>query len=125
MFKPTNFDKKLYDAEIAKFSQNEKIALRLFDSIKTSAPEKSIQYIDSFGVPIWEQNLLILKQIDTIQHLPFKNQDKNEVLRNYCNLRIESYKLIRQGLLEKTNKYDTLVKILDQKIEDEIFKMEE
>jgi rhomboid protease GluP len=40
------------------------------------------------------------------------------ILKNYCQLRSESYELIRKSLVENTNQYDSLIIEKNQKIEE-------
>ena len=112
-----------YDNAIERFTRNEEKALILFSLLETESPEKSISFIDSTGIPIWEENLGILDDLDKIKGLykPLKKQ--NQVLRNYSNLRIESFKLIRRALQENTNVYDQQIESINHKIDLEISKL--
>lgn len=112
-----------YDNGIAQFNKNEEKALILFTMLENDGSERSISFIDSVGIPTWEENIRILEKLDEIKGLykPLKEQD--QVLRNYCNLRIESYKLIRRALEENTNAYDQQIENINKKIDLEVSKL--
>jgi hypothetical protein len=122
IFPNGKFDEQ-YDNSIAQFNKNEEKALILFSLLENESPEKSINFIDSTGIPTWEENIRILDELDKIKGLykPLKKQD--QILRNYCNLRIESFKLIRKAIQEGTNAYDHQIESIHQKIDLEISKL--
>lgn len=68
------------------------------------------------GIPAWQKNLQILDELDSIEGLYKEFKDQNQVLREYCKLRIESYQLIRKAITEDTNSYDLQIEEINKKI---------
>lgn len=113
-----------YDNGIAQFNKNEEKALTLFTLLENEGPEKLTEFIDRSGIPAWEQNIQILNDLDKIEGLYPKLKKQDQILRNYCNLRIESFKLIRKAITENTNAYDSQIEILNKEIDLEVSKLE-
>ena len=116
------FDKK-YDNAIAIVKENEEEALTLFNKIDKESPNRVIEFIDSTGIPKWEENIRILNELDKIKGLYKQLLKQDELLRNYCNLRIESYRLIKKALMENSKIYDQQIENINYKIELEISKL--
>ncbi len=112
-----------YDNGIAEFNKNEQKALALFTMLESDSSSKSIEFIDNIGIPTWKENLLILDDLDKIDGLYPQLKKQNEILRTYCNLRIEAFKLIRKALEENTNAYDRQIETINKKIDLEVSKL--
>lgn len=116
----TDFDAQKYDDGIALITKNEEQALRLFTIIENSSQQQSINFIDNFGIPAWQSNLKILEGLDKMEGLYDELSKQNQILKNYCKLRIESYQLIRKALIENTSYYDAAIQSLNEKIDREV-----
>lgn len=120
---PQDFDVNKYDGQIAVFNQNEENALELFSIIDTNSSSKAMSYIDNPAIPLWEKNIEILKDLDK---LPGLTQDfilQNQILKEYCELRIQSYKLIKVALKENSTRYDNQIESLNLQIEKVLSKL--
>lgn len=106
---PDDFDTQTYDAGMERFQQNENEALSLFSNLETWSVPRSLRFIDETGIPAWQDNIQILNQLDTITGLYPEFKHQNKVLREYCELRIESYKLLKKALSENTTEYDRAI----------------
>ena len=120
---PDDFDAKTFNNGIAEFKRNEEKALQLFSIIEYSSSDKVINHIDIVGIPAWEQNLKLLNELDNIEGLYDQFKKQNEILRQYSNLRIETFELIKKTVLENTDKYDERIGELNQQIEEILKKM--
>jgi hypothetical protein len=118
-----NFDTKKYDAELVIFNNNEEKALKLFNIIETSSKQELIEFIDKQGIPIWESNLKILSKLDNLNGIYDQLIEQDQILRNYCNLRIEQFQLIRKALISNTNVDEREMQKIVAKIDDEISKI--
>ena len=121
--KPADFDTVKYDNGIAVFNKNETAALELFAIIDKKSKRQVAEFIDNVGIPNWKNNLQILTDLDKIKGLNALLIKQNQNLKNYCNLRIESYQLIKKSLLEDTDKYNVDIQNINSKIELEINKI--
>jgi hypothetical protein len=119
----TGFDAQKYDDGIALITKNEEQALRLFTIIENSSQQQSINFIDNFGIPAWQSNLKILEGLDKMEGLYDELSKQNQILKNYCKLRIESYQLIRKALIENTSYYDAAIQSINEKIDREVEKL--
>lgn len=99
-FPEPNFDTEFYDQKVVEFTRNEENALRLFSILENGEEEKALNFIDNSGIVLWEKNLSILEEMDNISGLDQEYKEQNEILREYCYLRIESYQLIKKSIIE-------------------------
>ncbi len=117
IFGPQDFDVNRYDGQIAVYNKNEEKALQLFKIIETKTSKKAIEYIDYPAIPLWQKNIDIIKDLD---HLPGLTQDfikQNQILKEYCELRIQSYNLIKLALKENSTSYDNQIESLNLQID--------
>lgn len=118
-----NFDAEKYDTEFAIFAKNESKAIELFDKIQSSSRQELINFIDVHGIPKWESNLKILSDLDHLDGIYPELIIQDRILRNYCNLRIEQFQMIRKSLISNT-KVDALeMQNIVTKINDELEKL--
>lgn len=112
-----------YDNNLEVMNKNEEKALVLYDLLEKESAEKSIEFIDSVGIKLWKENIVILNELDNIKGIYKPLLKQNEILRNYFILRIESYNLIRKALIENTNAYDLQIENINKKIDLELSKL--
>jgi hypothetical protein len=122
--KPDDFDSKKYDSKFAIFSQNEGKALELFDKLQSKSRSELIDFIDKNGIAKWDANLKILSELDKLDGIyePLIKQD--QILRNYCNLRIEQFQMIRKAIISNTEVDEIEMQKIVKKIDNEIAKLE-
>lgn len=118
-----NFDAKKYDSQLAIFSENESIALELFNKIEHSQKQELLTFIDSIGLPLWEINIKILDELDKMEGIYEELIIQNGILRNYCNLRIEQYKIIRNAVFYDATIDEIEMQKIAEKIDYEISKL--
>jgi hypothetical protein len=115
--KESSFDTKTYDKGLAEFQKNETAALKLFELPETTAKGELVAFIKTKGIPNWILNMKILTDLDKIDGITDAFKKQNQLLRDYCQLRIKSYQLIEKGLREETNAYDQEIAELNKEIE--------
>jgi hypothetical protein len=123
LFPNKKFDSKKYDDGISRINKNEENALDLYSLFDTENPERLIKFIDNIGIPAWEDNIKILNGLDSIPGLYKILLKQNQILKNYCRLRIDSYNLMRKALTEQTKKYDSEIESINKRIESEVGKL--
>jgi 4-amino-4-deoxy-L-arabinose transferase-like glycosyltransferase len=115
-FFTADFDSTKYNKGLAEVQQFEAEALQLFSMNGT--PEEAVNFIDTRGIPNWEKCIATLNEMNSIEGLTNEFKEQNQILLEYCQLRIEAYQLIKKANLEATNKYDSEIELLDKKIND-------
>ncbi len=126
IFKNTSNDIGKYDAKMKIFGANEKLALEVFNLPPDTPTDKMIHLLRDSGIYKWNENLKLLDECR-----PLKLSDglvkRNELLRRYCLLRINSYELMcryiadntesqRNNLAEYNAKIKEVIDSLDGKI---------
>jgi rhomboid protease GluP len=87
-----------------KFHETEQKAMSLYNLPPDTSKEKVIQVINEEGLPNWEKCFNILDETGNLKKLPRDLNDHIELLRKYCQYRIESYKLIALSLENRLQK---------------------
>jgi len=115
VYKKIPNDLAMYDTEMKPFIINESLAMEVYNLPGGTAKQELLYGLKDRGIYYWKENLAILDNVDKLS-LPEVLYEKDELLRQYCNLRIKSYELLYQGLEENTDKYDTLVEDYNKQI---------
>ena len=119
-----SFDLVKYNQGIAEFTENENIALRVYDQLNNDEFEQLPDLINESGIPNWMRNIEIISDLNGMDNLPDELKTQNRILMDYCQLRIKAYVLIRKALVERTSRYDAKLEIVHQEIEDKMEEME-
>ncbi len=105
-----------YDADMQVFVKLEQKALGLYRLPQTSTDEQILFEIKNNGLKSWEESLKLIEEVDTYD-LPDVLHLRNARLKEYCQLRIKSYKTIQKAITEGTNKYDNEINGFNIEIE--------
>lgn len=122
-FGPEDFDTERYDQGIAEFQQNENKAMTLFDKLGLVEANEAVAFIKEAGIPNWEKNLRLLNEMDQIEGLYPEYMVQNQKLREYCELRIQSFRLISKAIEEETDSYDVQIDDINQRIDEILERM--
>lgn len=104
-----------YDKDMQVFVNLEQKALGLFRLPPTSTDKQILFEIENNGIKNWEKSLKLIEKVDTY-NLPDALHSRNARLKEYCQLRIKSYKTIQKAIVERTNKYDNEIRSLNIEI---------
>lgn len=118
-----DFNYAKYDDGIAEFAENEGLALELFTLIETADDHQITDFISNTGIPAWQRNLQILDEMDQLEGIYEELRKQNEILREYCLLRIESYQLIGKAIAEDSLVYDQQIENIHKRIDDVLEKL--
>ena len=116
---------EIYDNKIAQFSKNESESLTFYDNIDFKSNATLLSELNENVIPKWEQNVTLIKELDTVKGLPTDLLEQNKTLLKYSELRLETFLLIKQAISEDTDKYDSQINILSIKIDNELKKLNE
>jgi len=105
LYQQPSFDAELYDKRAAQLSQNEAQALQLFQIDPAVGTDKFVEFVRNQGIPNWEKNLELLMELDVTPGLPDALKTRHELLNQYYQLRIQSYRMIEKAATEQTNSY--------------------
>jgi rhomboid protease GluP len=119
-----SFDVTKYNKGIAEFTENENIALRIYDQLNNDDIERLPDIIQDNGIPSWLRNIEIISDLNAMDHLPEDLKIQNRILTDYCQLRIKALVLIRKAIIEKSSGYDTQLKLVHMEIEKKMEEME-
>ena len=114
---------EVYDTEIAKFSKNEAESLTFYDNIDFKNSTSLINELDNKVIPKWENNIKIIKKLNSIEGLPSDLINQNITLLEYSELRLEAFLLIKKAISEDTDKYDNQLTLLNLRIDNVLKKL--
>ena len=105
-FTAEDWDVETYNSEISRFENNDLEAMKLFDMLDSASKDEIAYFIEQTGIPKWKENIEIIDKISGIENISAKYQKQNQLLLEYCKLRIEAYELISKAILNETSEYD-------------------
>src|SRR6185312_2591090 len=105
VYHKTPNDTAIYDTKIKSFISNEAKALEVYSMLKTAPKDSLLATIKDKGIYYWNENIRLIDELDKL-NLPDVIYDRDKKLRNYCLLRIKSYRLLYKTVDEgDENKY--------------------
>ncbi|GAB4181100.1 MAG: hypothetical protein Kow00108_17700 [Calditrichia bacterium] len=119
----TNWDQDKYDSGLTKFINNEEIAMQVFEMLDKYPKQEIVSFIETKGIPKWEENIKILDELKKIENLPVEYQEQINLLSEYCELRIQSFKLMSKAISEESSSYDSKIIRLHARINEIINKL--
>lgn len=114
-FSQPDFDTKTYDKEMAKFIENEKVSIEVFDVISSAEPEYLITEFQK-SILLWKENKEIVRKLNAIEGLPAEFSERHKKLLKYCDLRIQYHETIIKAITANTDEYDSEIKRLGAEI---------
>lgn len=111
---------ELYDSKMEQFSKNEEESLIYYDYTDYKSNEELVQYINDSALPLWEENINIIKDLNTEEDLPVDLIEQNDKLLKYAELRFEVFKLLKKTLSEDVDIYDEQIYELYDQIDDQL-----
>lgn len=100
-----SYDDKLYEKyeeDMNLFDQNETETFKFFDEKEGKSKNTLILEIDSLIIPKWEENKRIIERINAYANFDQNIIDYNAHLTEYCDLRIESFEVIKREIQDET-----------------------
>ena len=109
-------DMAAYEKQMQRFISLEDMALEVFAMPEGTPDEELLSQIENRGIYYWNENIKLLAETDKME-LPAQIRDRNARLKEYCQLRIRSYKIIYKSIAEKTNAYDAEIDSYNKQID--------
>lgn len=105
-----------YEKEMDRFVSMESMALEVYNLPEGTPNETILSEIKERGLYYWNENIKIIDSFKNLD-LPLAIRARNSKLKEYCELRIQSYELIYKAIEEDTDNYDNEINEYNQKIE--------
>jgi len=99
------------------FAKLEEKALGLYRLSSFAPREMQLNAISRDGIPNWKECKTVLCKIDSIKGLPEDLLERNLLVKEYCDLRIVSYKLILNSIKQGNPLYSFLIEGYNRRIE--------
>ena len=109
----------LYDRQMKLFGKGEEKALAYYKLPQNTLPTARIAALEDTGIPTWDSNIKLLKDLDAAG-LPPVLHTKVEDMLDYCKLRKETYELLLKKEVQSTDTYDAKISELDAQIDQKI-----
>src|SRR6056297_2200995 len=106
-----NYDAVQYQQGIEQFTVNETEALEVFGVMETASPDYVIGEFRA-GIELWKENINIVKELNNIDGLPQELHSQNELLLQYCDLRIRHNEVVIKTIAEDTDAYTAKIEQL-------------
>ncbi|GAB3941999.1 hypothetical protein GCM10028805_06050 [Spirosoma harenae] len=105
-----------YDRIMGKFGRLEQQAMNVFQLPPNTSAAGVAKAINDRGIPAWKQTIELLNEADKL-NLPDEYQKRNKLLRQYSQLRLNSFKLLERSLTDTTHVYDQQITNYDRQIQ--------
>ncbi len=106
----------LYDKQMERFSNHEEIALGVYSLPEGTPDEVLLTQLQDKGINYWNMNIQLIDSLNKID-LPEPLIARNHKLKEYCQLRIQSYQYLHKGIKEHTDQYLEQVNAINLKLE--------
>lgn len=116
LFRRIPNDLLVYEEKMHEFASMEAMALEVYELPESAPKEKIIYGLNERGIYYWNENIKLLDGLKKLD-LPPVFVSRNNLLREYCDLRKKSYDLIYKGVVEQTDQYDQQILDFNQQIE--------
>lgn len=100
-----------YDAEMKAFYENEENALKFYDNIENKSDASLLEEVTLTMIPKWEENIEITEKINETEDLPSDLFEQNNILLEYSKLRLKLSFLIKESIMEQTDKRNEIGEI--------------
>lgn len=108
-----------YQTRMQEFTDMEKMALEAYSTQYGNSysenKESTLYLIKDRGIYYWNENITLLTELDKL-YLPREIHEQNEMLIEYCKLRISLYELAYKKITENSTLYDEKMLELNFKI---------
>lgn len=108
-----------YEEKMKEFVSMESMALEVYNLPPNTPKEKLLSELKDRGLYYWNENISLIESFKKLD-LPLPIRERNEKLKEYCELRIMSYELIYKAIEEDTDKYRTQIEDYNRQIEEKI-----
>lgn len=114
-----NFDSTGYNKEVAKFTENESKSIEVFKVLST-ADTSYLKGEFTKSLELWKGNKEIINKLNYYKNLPKELHSQNQILLEYCDLRIQQSKLFIKLINEDTDKYTSDINRIGEDIDKNI-----
>lgn len=117
-------DVGIYDKKIKAFFTIEEKAMSIYRMADHTSEEKLAATLKEEGIPGWKEGLALINSFDKLK-LPAAIVKRNQILKEYCTLRIKSYELMLKALNENSDVYAEDITNYNKEIEAKINELSE
>ncbi len=105
-----------YDEKMNEFISMETMALEIYTLPEGTSNEKVLYELKNKGIFYWNESIKLIESCKYL-NLPLSIRERNNKLKEYCELRIKVYELIYKAIEENTEQYQSEIDEYNQKVE--------
>lgn len=120
---PNGEEYEKYNTGMAEFSKNETKSLVFYDRINIETSNSLLQELENNTIPLWKENIKIIKKISNIENLPSELLKQSKILLKYSELRIEGFELLKKTISEDTTIYEKELEKIHKEIDEQLLKL--
>lgn len=109
-----------FDSEMAVFMENETEALLFYNHLGTESVDDLLNELENKTIPVWRENIEIIKRISTIEDLPSEMLERNELLLEYSELRLKAFLMFKLELDQNVINYSNELEQVHIEIEEHL-----
>ncbi|HLA52548.1 MAG TPA: rhomboid family intramembrane serine protease [Flavitalea sp.] len=104
-----------YDAKMKEFAAMESMALEVLELPRNTPDDEILFGLKDRGIYYWNENIKLVERLKQLE-LPLEIRSRNQMLIEYCELRIKTYELLYKGISEGTDQYKDQIENYNQQI---------
>lgn len=112
-----------YEIALTEFSKNETESLAFYDHLNTETSASLLQELEIKTIPLWKENIEIIKRSNSIENLPTEFKEQNKKLLTYSELRLKALELYKRAISEESPIYNQELEKLHKDIDEQIEKL--
>jgi len=116
-YSESDYDAVSYEDGLSVFFEKEATSLEVFNALEYESTDNLIYELGN-SLVLWEENKIIIGELNSIENLPEELVTQNELLSKYCDLRITQIELVIKSLIGDTEIYTTEMEDLVSQIDD-------
>jgi rhomboid protease GluP len=109
----------VYDTKMKEFASMESSALEIYNLPEGTPTDKLLYALKDEGIYYWRKSINLIDSFKNLD-LPAQIKKRNEILKEYCELRIKCYELQYRSISENTYEYQERITELNKQIEKKI-----
>jgi len=106
-----------FNAKMDEFYENEDKALGYYDLLESNDTSAILYEFNNISSPKFQDNIQILNNLDLLENLPDDLLRHNELLKEYCQLQLQTIRLYKLSILEDTQNYDGQILLIQEDLD--------
>ena len=116
-------DISVYNKKMEEFRRRETKAIEVYTLLENAPTDKILRALREDGLNNWKENVIIINSLEEMD-LPTTLKKRNQLLKEYCNLRMRNCELLYKTISENTNNYSDQLEEVNSQLRSKLSEIE-